>query len=418
MDDAPDGPGDSAVGTAGRARGRRRANQTSTQDHGNQVVGKDHASTASVRPRRSRAGVVVAVTGASSAAGARMVARLATAQGVRKVIALDVTALDAAAGVGQTANPAGATADVTWRTVDITDPRLAATLDGVDVVVHRVVLEGDAGETAQLAAETVLTSAAAAGVARAVIITSASVYGAQADNAVPLDEAAPLRAVADGSGPGRLLEVEALIARSRSAPPGLAITVLRPATLVGSGEPSLVSRHFEAPRLLVVRGSSPRWQFLHVDDLASAVELAVSGQVTGDLTLGCEGSLSQQEVEALSGRRRVELPAPPALGTAERLHRLGVTSAPASELAYVSQPWVVPSTALLAAGWRPTWDNEACFELLLEAVPGGNGLQRIGGRLGARVGGKEAALGATSAPVALLGTAAVVRQIRRHRRSF
>src|SRR3954453_12437588 len=128
MDDAPDGPGDSAVGTAGRARGRRRANQTSTQDHGNQVVGKDQASTASVRPRRSRAGVVVAVTGASSAARARMVARLATAQGVRKVIALDVTALDvtaldAAAGFGQTANPAGATADVTWRTVDITDPR-------------------------------------------------------------------------------------------------------------------------------------------------------------------------------------------------------------------------------------------------------------------------------------------------------
>src|SRR3954454_19288498 len=326
MDDAPDGPGDSAVGTAGRARGRRRANQTSTQDHGNQVVGKDDASTASVRPRRSRAGVVVAVTGASSAAGARMVARLATAQGVRKVIALDVTALDvtaldvtaldAAAGVGQTANPAGATADVTWRTVDITDPRLAATLDGVDVVVHRVVLEGDAGETAQLAAETVLTSAAAAGVARAVIITSASVYGAQADNAVPLDEAAPLRAVADGSGPGRLLDVEALIARSRSAHPGLHVTVLRPATLVGAGEPSLVSRHFEAPRLLVVRGSSPRWQFLHVDDLASAVELAVSGQVTGDLTLGCEGSLSQQEVEALSGRRRVELPAALALGTA------------------------------------------------------------------------------------------------------
>ena len=301
---------------------------------------------------------------------------------------------------------------------DITDPGLAAKLDGVDVVVHRVVLEGDAGATAQLAAETVLTSAAAAGVARAVIITSASVYGAQADNPVPLDEAAPLRAVADGSGPGRLLEVEALIARSRAAHPGLEVTVLRPATLVGSGEPSLVSRHFEAPRLLVVRGSTPRWQFVHVDDLAAAVELAVSGQVTGDVTLGCDGSLSQEQVEALSGRRRVELPVALAMGTAERLHRLGVTSAPASELAYVSQPWVVPSTSLLAAGWAPTWDNEACFELLLETMPGGKGLHRIGGRLGARVGGKEAALGATGATVAVLGTAAVVRQIRRHRRSL
>jgi nucleoside-diphosphate-sugar epimerase len=342
-----------------------------------------------------------------------MVARLSTAHGVGKVLALD-----AVPASSQAAEPARAAADVTWRTVDITDPALASTLDGVDVVVHRVVLEGDAGASAQLAAETVLTAAAAVGVARAVIITSASVYGAQADNPVPLDEAAPLRAVADGSGPGRLLEVEALVARCRAAHPGLDVTVLRPATLVASGEPSLVSRHFDAARLLVVRGSSPRWQFLHVDDLASAVELAVSGRVTGDVTLGCDGSLSQEQVEALSGRRRVELPGALAMGTAERLHRLGVTSAPASELAYVSQPWVVPSTALRAAGWSPTWDNEACFELLLETIPGGNGLQRIGGRLGARVGGKEAALGATGATVAVLGTAAVVRQIRRHRRSF
>ena len=405
MDDAPDGPGDSAVGTAGRARGRRRANRKSTQDHGNQVASPEEAPIASVRPRRSRGALVVAVTGASSAAGASIVGRLATAEGVRKVLALDAVRGSSAA-------------DVTWRVADITDPGLAGKLDGVDVVVHRVVLEGDAGATAQLAAETVLTSAAAAGVARAVIITSASVYGAQADNPVPLDESAPLRAVADGSVPGRLLEVEALITRSRAAHPGLAVTVLRPATLVGSGEPSLVSRHFEAPRLLVVRGSTPRWQFVHVDDLAAAVELAVSGLVTGDVTLGCDGSLSQEQVEALSGRRRVELPVALAMGTAERLHRLGVTSAPASELAYVSQPWVVPSTTLLAAGWSPTWDNEACFELLLETMPGGRGLHRIGGRLGARVGGKEAALGATGATVAVLGTAAVVRQIRRHRRSL
>ena len=126
-----------------------------------------------------------------------MVARLAAAQGVRKVLALDAVRASRGAAAAQL----GQAADVTWRTADITDPGLAAKLDGVDVVVHRVVLEGEAGATAQLAAETVLTSAAAAGVARVVIITSASVYGAQADNPVPLDEAAPLRAVPDGRGP-------------------------------------------------------------------------------------------------------------------------------------------------------------------------------------------------------------------------
>ena len=130
-------------------------------------------------------------------AEASLVAGLYAAQGVGKVLALD-----AAPAAPQAAAPApAAAADVTWRTVDITDPALASILDGVDVVVHRVVLEGDPGAAAQLAAETVLTSAAAAGVPRAIIITSASVYGAQADNAVPLDEAAPLRAEANGSDP-------------------------------------------------------------------------------------------------------------------------------------------------------------------------------------------------------------------------
>jgi nucleoside-diphosphate-sugar epimerase len=313
----------------------------------------------------------------------------------------------------------GSATNVTWRVVDLTDPSLVGRLEDVDVVVHRAVVEDGAGRTALRVAETVLTSAAAAGVKRAVVITSASVYGAHADNPIPLAESAPLRAEPDGSAAGLLLEVEALVVRSRSSHPGLEVTVLRPATIVGTGEPSLISRHFEAPRILVVRGAHPRWQFVHVHDLASAVELAVLGQVGGDVTVGADGSLSQDEVEALSGRRRVELPAALALGTAERLHRLGVTAAPASELAYVSQPWVVPSTVLRAVGWAPTWDNVSCFELLLEGVAHGFGVtgQRIGGRIGSRIGGKEAALGATGATVAVLGTAAVVRQIRRHRRS-
>jgi nucleoside-diphosphate-sugar epimerase len=377
------------------------------EDHGNQPVAGADPPARPVRPRRSRKAPVVAVTGASSGAGAVVAARLAGVEGVRKVIGLDAVR--------------GSAADVTWRLVDLTDPALAAKLDGVDVVVHRVLVDGEEpARTALRIAETVLTSAAAAGVKRAVVITSASVYGARADNPVPLEEAGPLRAEPDGASAGLLLEVEGLVRRSRSAHPGLEVTVMRPAILVGTGEQSVVSRHFEAPRILVVRGGQPLWQFLHVDDLASAVELAVQGVVTGDATVGADGWLSQEQVEALSGRRRVELPAALAIGTAERLHHLGVTSAPASELAYVSQPWVVPSSALRAAGWTPTWDNESCFVLLLEGVAHGFGVtgQRIGGRIGSRIGGKEAALGATGATVAVLGTAAVVRQIRRHRRKL
>ena len=72
--------------------------------------------------------------------------------------------------------------------------------------------------------------------------------------------------------------------------------------------------------------------------------------MTGVVTVGCEGWLEQAEVEMVSGLRRIELPAALAFGTAERLHRLGVIPAPASDLQYVVHPWVVPSTRLREAG--------------------------------------------------------------------
>ncbi len=129
------------------------------------------------------------------------------------------------------------------------------------------------------------------------------------------------------------------------------MSVARPAARVGDAVDTLLTRHFEAPRLLAVRGCAPRWQFCHVDDLASALELAAAGAVTGDFAVGCDGSLSAAEVESLSGLKSVELPARLTFSAAQRLHRLGLTPAPAAELRYVVYPWVVEPAALRAAGW-------------------------------------------------------------------
>jgi nucleoside-diphosphate-sugar epimerase len=258
--------------------------------------------------------------------------------------------------------------------------------------------------------QTVLTAAAASGVRRVVLCTSAMVYGALPDNPVPLDEDAPLRAVPDGSLVGDLLEVERLARQAPRTHPGLEVTVLRPAAVVGPGVDSVLTRHFEAPRLLVVRDARPRWQFCHVDDLVAALELAALGLVSGVVTVGCDGWMDQDEVELVSGMRRIELPASLAFGTAERLHRIGAIPAPASELQYVVHPWVVPSTRLRAAGWRPTYDNPTALGVLLEQV---SGHHAVAAR---RVGRRDATIGAAGAAVAVVGTAALVRRARRKRR--
>jgi nucleoside-diphosphate-sugar epimerase len=203
--------------------------------------------------------------------------------------------------------------------------------------------------------------------------------------------------------------MERVAASSAQLYPGTSVTVVRPATLVGPGVDTVLTRHFESPRLLVVRDGRPAWQFCHVEDLVSALELAALGKVEGAVTVGSEGWLEQDDVERLSGLRRLELPAQLAFGTAERLHRLGVTPAPASDLQYVTYPWVIPSTKLRAAGWRPAYDNVTAFMALLDQVAGRHAV------VARRVGRRDATLGAAGATVAMVGAAAVIRARRRRR---
>jgi len=344
---------------------------------------------------------VVAVTGAASGVGHALALRLVESEQVKKVLAID--------------ERRGDVPGATWRVLDVRDPAIAEKLRGADVVVHLAVdldLESDPKARSAFnvrGTQTVLTAAAAAGVRRVVLCTSAMVYGAQADNDVPLAEDAPLRATSEASFVDDLLEIERLGRRAPRAHPGLNVTILRPAVLVG-GTDTALTRYFESPRLLVVAGSRPCWQFCHVEDLVSALEYAVLEKVDGEMAVGCDGWLEQEEVEELSGIRRMELPPAIAFGAASRLHRLGLTPSPAGDLAYTMHPWVVSGSRLHDAGWRPKWTNEEVLAELLEEVAGRNSVA------GRRLGRKDATtLGAAGATVALVGAAAVVRRARKRR---
>ena len=358
----------------------------------------------SVRRERSTAAVapVVAVTGAARGAGQALVLRLAGSPRVGRVVAID--------------DHRGDATGVTWRVADVRDPALAARLSDVDVVVHTDVdTAADSDPRERRArnvrgAQTVLTAAAAERVGRVVLVTSAMVYGARPDNPVPLPEDAPLLADSGGSLAGDLLEIEELARRARRVNPGTAVTVVRPAAVVGDAVDTLLTRHFEAPRLLLVHGCAPCWQFCHVDDLTAALELAAAGEVTGDLAVGCDGWLPSAEVASLSGLKAVELPARLTFSAAQRLHRLGVTPTPAAELRYMVYPWAVDCAALRAAGWRPSWTNAGALTVLLAAREGRHAV------VGRRIARKDAAItaaGAAGTAAAVIGTAAIVRHARK-----
>ena len=399
--DDPAGPG----GAAGESRSvRRRAAAGPPAPAAEPAAAQPAAELTVAQPARGRPapgpGPVVAITGAAHGLGHALAATLAASARVGRVVAID--------------NHRGDVAGVTWRLADVRDPALAGRLTGVDVLVHTDVNLGDSDNRARRAfnvraAQTVLTAAAAGRVARVILVTSAMVYGARADNPVPLAETAPLGADADGSVAGDLLEIEHLAERSPRTHPGMTVTVVRPAALVGDSVDTLVVRHFEAARLLTVKGCAQRWQFCHIDDLVSALELAVAGDVTGNFAVGCDGWLELAEVEEISGLRRIELPAAVTLGTAQRLHRIGIAPAPINDLRYLVYPWVVDCRTLREAGWRPAYDNAAVLRALMEA----RAMHRASAR---RIPRKEATITAAGATVAVIGTAAIVREIRRRRR--
>ena len=239
------------------------------------------------KPRSRRSGATVVVTGAAGVIGRALLARLSAEPAIGKVVAIDVRR-DETPGTGE----------VTWRIGDVRDPVLAQRVSGADAVVHLAVdwsLDTPVAERSALnvrGTQTVVTAAAAAGVARVVIVTAAAVYGAFADNPVPLAEDAPLNAPAEGIL-ADLLEMERVAQDARRVHPGLTVTVVRPAALVGPGVDTLVTRHFASPRLLCIKDAAPTWQFCHVDDLASALEYAALGKVSGEVTVGSDGYLEQ-----------------------------------------------------------------------------------------------------------------------------
>jgi nucleoside-diphosphate-sugar epimerase len=401
-DDSPDG---AHAGTTAEARATAQAGTAFRAEAAvpSGVTAEALAAAQSLEPSPA-AGMrpVVAVTGAAHGLGLALTTRLAESALVGRVVAID--------------DIRGDVSGVTWRIVDVRDPVLAGRLADVDVVVHTDLdLSPDSDARTRRAfnvrgAQTVLTAAAAGGVSRVVLVTSAMVYGAQPDNPVPLPEDAPLSAESDDSVVGDLLEIEHLAERSSRTHLGLQVCVARPAALVGDGIDTLITRHFEAPRLLAVKGCAARWQFCHVDDLVSALELAAAGEVAGAFAVGSDGWLEQDELEELAGLRRIELPAGLTFGAVQRLHRAGIAPAPGADLRYVVYPWVVDCKVLREAGWHPALSNAEVLDVLLEQRAGHHAVA------GRRLARKDATITAAGATVAVIGTAAIVRQVRRRRR--
>jgi nucleoside-diphosphate-sugar epimerase len=302
----------------------------------------------------------VAVTGVGGVLGRRLVERLDEHADVDRIVGLDLRA------------PAGLSSPkLAFRVADVREPGLEDVLHGVDVVIHLAFEFDPSRDEAEMHAVNVegtrriLRGAVAAGARKVIYVSSGMVYGAHPDNDLPLTEDSPLRANLQFGYAEHKLEVEEWLWPWAAEQTGTVVTALRPSILAGAGIDNFITRQLEAPRFPVVKGHKPPMQFVHVDDVVSALVHAFDHDLPGAYNVSSEGWLSFDEVTALLDRPVLELPEEVAFSTAERLWELGVGFAPPGQLHYLMHPWVLTVDRLRETGWRPTHSNRDALAALL-----------------------------------------------------
>lgn len=193
-----------------------------------------------------------------------------------------------------------------------------------------------------------------------VVVSSAMVYGAWANNPVPLTEEAALRPEFDHAH--RLVALEHQADDWRRAGTGRTVTVLRPAITLAADSASPMVRALAAGMGQRSAESDPPAQFLHLDDLASAIELAVRRRIDGVRNVAPDGAIPGDRLRALAGSvPRVKLPERANEVVTNLRWRFQRGPIPPGLVSYTRFPWLVANDKLVADGWQATVTNEQAY---------------------------------------------------------
>ena len=295
----------------------------------------------------------IAVTGAAGPVGRRVVARLAADPDVTDVVAIDRRPVrDPEPGVRV-------------ERARLREDDLDALFAGVDAVCHLAgsdPLEGNAVDHDLHTTARVLAACARTGVGQLIVRTSATVYGAWPDNPVPITEAVDPRPNPESAWVQIRAGIEDRVRAFADAHPDVAVAILRPCVTVSSDGPDELGRVLAAARLVSSAEDAPPAQFVHVDDVAAAVDVVRAARATGPFNVAPDGWLEADLVRALvGGAPRIPLPE----GVARRLAAIGwryqLAPTPPGFAPFVAHPWVVANDRLRALGWAPDHTNDEAF---------------------------------------------------------
>ena len=300
----------------------------------------------------------IALTGAASYMGARILRRLVQRRGPDAVVVLDV------------APPPSALPGVRHRLVDLTlpvaDRKVLEVLreEEVDTVVHAAFYTDPRRDSAysheleSIGTLHLMAACAAAGVRHVVQRSFTAVYGARGQNPGFLTEEDRPRPDERFWWIRDKLEAEQHALGFARRYPGLRVAVLRLAPLIGPGLFTFYTRLFSRRVVATVMGYDPLLQLLHPDDALDAVDAVLERGAGGVFNVVPRASISLLTILHLAEKVVVPVPHHLAYSMADLLWAAGLGEAPGGFLDYVRFPFVADGDkARRELGFVPRHDS-------------------------------------------------------------
>jgi len=277
------------------------------------------------------------------------------------------------------ASPPATLHGVRHRMLDLTlpgaDRRLVEIFEeeGVDVVIHAAFFTDprrDAAYSHELESIGTLhlaAAAAAGGVRHLVVRSFTAVYGARGQNPNFLTEE---RRPDPGGGLSWVrdkMEAEEHAFSFARRYPGLGVSVLRLAPLMGPGVHTFYSRIFSKRVVPVVLGYDPLVQLLHPEDALDAVDAVLARGASGILNIVPSDSMTLLTALHLSDKLTVPVPHPLAHPLADFWWGAGVGEAPGGFVDYARFPFVADGEkARRELGFSARYSSRDALQAFLE----------------------------------------------------
>jgi len=198
------------------------------------------------------------------------------------------------------------------------------------------------------------------GVKQALFIGRHTVYGAAPDAPLYRSESEPPLAAATFPELADLVAADLFAASALWRWPDLDTAVLRLVYTLGPSRRGTLAQFLRGPRVPAVMGFDPLFQFLHEQDAAAAIILAIEKKARGVFNVCGPQPVPLSLLCRATGRVKVPIPEPL---LSKVTGRFGFPKLPAGAVSHLKHPIVLDRSAFAAAtGFEPEFDEVETME--------------------------------------------------------